>query len=222
MVNRIPVVECHMRLTRRFKAHEAPPLRNFVNRHFEQAVDAHNHGEDGSLAHRYPQIQFKMLPTAAVLIGIGDGAAVLERLWGELDHETLGSGNWKVAESDFELRDETIDASGEPITYRFVTPWLGLNQKNFRSYTGSRNQGFRKSELSRILVGNCLGLADTLGIRFRRRIEADGRQLTSVKTSVGDRPMIGFVGRFTMNLTLPGLIGLGKSVSRGFGTITPA
>lgn len=181
---------------------------------------AHNHGKDGALIHQYPRIQFKVIESTAVLLGIGEGAEVLERLWLGIDHGALGGRQLEVLESDFETRQETIDASDEPITYRFLTPWLGLNQKNFRSYTGSRNQGFRKSELSRILVGNCLGLADSLGIRFREQIDADGRKLTSIKTTLNGNPMVGFVGKFTINLTLPELLGLGKAVSRGFGTIS--
>jgi hypothetical protein len=222
MTNNIPVCECRLRLSRSVKLEEAPQLRSFFGREFEQQVFAHNHGEDGAQIHQYPRIQFKVIESAAVLLGIGAGAEVLKRLWLELDHTTLGGGKLQVVESGIETRNETIDATDDPITYRFLTPWLGLNQKNFRSYTGSRNQGFRKSELSRILVGNCLGLADTLGIRFGGQIEADGRKLTSIKTTLNGNPMIGFVGRFTINLALPELIGLGKSVSRGFGTVSTA
>jgi hypothetical protein len=99
---------------------------------------------------------------------------------------------------------------------------LALNDRNFRSYTGSRNTGFRKNELSRILVGNCLGLARSLGIQFHERIDANGRQLSSIKTTLKGKGVVGFVGKFQINLKLPEYLGLGKSVPRGFGTISPA
>jgi hypothetical protein len=200
--------------------HEAPPLRGFFGRALADAVFTHSHDADGKLIHEYPRIQFKAIHSTAILLGIGEGSRLLERLWPEIDHATLGGEEFEVLDSSLETRPETIEACVDPITYRFATPWLALNRKNFRNYTGSRNQGFRKSELSRILVGNCLGLAKSLGIRFREQIHADGRKLTSIKTSLRGNPMVGFVGRFTVNLRLPELIGLGKSVSRGFGAVS--
>jgi hypothetical protein len=65
-----------------------------------------------------------------------------------------------------------------------------------------------------------LGLAKSLGIRFQERIDADCRQLVSIKTSLKGNGIVGFVGKFTLNLRLPELMGLGKSVSRGFGTVS--
>jgi len=46
--------------------------------------------------------------------------------------------------------------------------------------------------------------------------------LTSIKTSLKGKGMIGFVGKFSVNLRIPDYIGLGKSVSRGFGTVSHA
>jgi len=35
-------------------------------------------------------------------------------------------------------------------------------------------------------------------------------------------PMVGFTGAFSVNFEIPNLLGLGKSVSRGFGTVKAA
>ena len=43
--------------------------------------------------------------------------------------------------------------------------------------------------------------------------------LKEVKIYLKHTPMLGFIGIFSINFTLPDYIGLGKSVSRGFGTI---
>jgi hypothetical protein len=40
-----------------------------------------------------------------------------------------------------------------------------------------------------------------------------------MRTTLKGQTMVGFVGSFTLNLQIPDLLGLGKSVSRGFGTI---
>ena len=69
------------------------------------------------------------------------------------------------------------------------------------------------------LVGNCLGMCIPLGIHVDDRITADCSGLHSIKTTLKGQGMIGFIGTFSINLHLPNHLGLGKSVSRGFGTI---
>jgi len=218
----IEIAECRIRLSRRIKTHESPRLRDFFGRDFEDEVVRHSYDNDRRPIFEYPRIQFKMIDSIAVLLGIGEGAELLQRLWPGMDESELGGGKVDVLATQFETRKDEIAGCSEPIEYRFLTPWLALNEKNFRSYTGSRNTAFRKEELSRIVVGNCLGLAKSLGIRFHERIDGDCRQLTSVKTSLQGKGMVGFVGKFQINLKLPEYLGLGKSVSRGFGTISMA
>jgi hypothetical protein len=179
----------------------------------------HNHQPDGTPIYQYPRVQFKVLDSVALLLGVNEGSQLLQRLWPEIDETRRGDEQLAVLDAHFETHCEQLQVTAEPVEYRFATPWLALNQKNFREYTGSRNQRYRKDELSRILVGNCLGMAKSLGIRFPERIEADCSRLTSIKTSLKGQGMIGFVGRFSLNLRIPEHIGLGKSVSRGFGTV---
>jgi len=219
-MNSVPVSVCRLRLSRELQIHEAPRLGRFFGRKFEDQVLKHNRGTDGDLLYPYPTIQFKVIQSTAVLLGIGAGAEWLKRLWAEVDPTTLRDERFDILGADFETGDEQVASTEQEVTYRFHTPWLALNEKNFRSYTGSRNTAFRKDELSRILVGNCLGMAKTLGIRFRDHIHADGRQLASIKTTLNGKGMIGFIGRFRMNARLPELIGLGKSAARGFGAIS--
>lgn len=217
----VPVSICRLRLSREMQTHETPPLGVFIGRDFADEVRMHNYGKDGDQIQEYPRIQLKVVQSTAVLLGIGDGAEVLKRLWEDVDYSTLGGGSVDILEAGFETYEEEIASTEELVTYRFHTPWLALNDRNFRSYTGSRNTGFRKDELSRILVGNCMGMAKTLGVCFDDRLHAEGRQLVSVKTMLKGKGAIGFIGRFRINARLPDLIGLGRSVSHGFGTLSP-
>ncbi|MEK6590942.1 MAG: CRISPR-associated endonuclease Cas6 [Nitrospinota bacterium] len=43
--------------------------------------------------------------------------------------------------------------------------------------------------------------------------------LKEVPTSLKGTPMLGFIGTFSVNFEIPDYWGIGKSVSRGFGTI---
>ena len=222
--NTIYVSECRLRLNRPLPAGEAPALRAFFGHQFADEIYSHNHHPDGSFIHQYPRVQFKVIDRTAVLMGVAEGSELLQSLWSKVEHTTLGDGRLRVLEAEFETREQTIAATADPIEYRFATPWLALNEKNFREYIGTRNQRLRKDELARILVGNCLGMCKSLDIRFARepRIEAECRGLTSIKTTLTGRGMIGFVGKFSVNLTIPEYLGLGKSVVRGFGAVTGA
>ena len=171
--NQISLSKCRLRLARPLRTGEAAAIRGFFGRKFEDEVFMHNHNPDGSVIYQYPRVQFKVLEQTATLIGINEGSELLQRLWLDIDHTRLGDEQLEVLESQFETRNEPLDVTAEPIEYRFVTPWLALNQENFHEYTSTRNAHRRKDELSRILVGNCLGLAKSLGIRFTDRITAD-------------------------------------------------
>ena len=73
--------------------------------------------------------------------------------------------------------------------------------------------------LERVLVGNCLSLAKAFGLWVGTRLTADARRLRPRTCRFKDQPMVGFDGPFRVNFHLPSGIGIGKSVSRGFGTV---
>lgn len=216
-----------LQLARPLRGGEAPALRGFFGRQFEDEVLIHNHGPNDQLIYQYPRVQYKVLERVAYLIGINEGAELLQRLWLDIDQTRIGSEELPVLESSLATETCCITVVPEPIRYRFVTPWLALNQKNFQEYTRSKSHAFRREKLNRTLVGNCLGMCKSLGIFFqadpqtgeRPLISADCGGLHSIKTTLKGQEMIGFVGTFAINLQLPNRIGLGKSVSRGFGTI---
>ncbi|MCA9128996.1 MAG: hypothetical protein KDB22_18040 [Planctomycetales bacterium] len=208
-----------LQLARPLRTGEAPALRGFFGRQFEDEVLMHNHGPNDQLVYQYPRVQFKVLDRFAYLIGINEGAELLQRLWLDIDQTRIGNEELEVLQSDLQTESSTIEVTDEPLRYRFVTPWLALNQKNFHEYTQSRSQSFRREKLDRTLVGNCLGMCKSLGIHLADRITADCSGLHSIKTTLKGQGMIGFIGTFSINLHLPNHLGLGKSVSRGFGTI---
>ena len=213
------LTKLRMQLARPLRTGEAPALRGFFGRQFEAEVLLHNHGSNDQLIYQYPRVQFKVLDRHAYVIGLNEGGELLQQLWLDIDQTRIGNEELQVLQSDLQTETTSIEVTPAPIRYRFVTPWLALNQKNFQEYTSSRSQSFRREKLNRTLVGNCLGMCKSLGIRIADRITADCSGLHSIKTTLKGQGMIGFVGTFTLNLHLPNHLGLGKSVSRGFGTI---
>jgi len=216
---RVQVTTLRLQLGRPLRTGEAPALRGFFGRKFEDEVLMHNHGPNDELIYQYPKVQFKVLDRVAYLIGLNEGGELLQSFWLNIDQTRIGDEELSVLHSDLHTDSATIKVAASPIRYRFVTPWLALNQKNFQEYTNLTDEPHRREKLQRTLVGNCLSACKSLGIRLNERLTADCSRLRQFKTTLKGQSMISFIGTFDLNLSLPNHVGLGKSVSRGFGTI---
>jgi hypothetical protein len=215
----IDVVDCELRLSRPVAAGEASLLRGYLGRTFEEEVLLHHHHPDGGLVYNYPRVQFKVLDRTAHLIAVGEGCPLATRLWAEVGLTRIGVEDLAVLESRLSRRREPLGEAAGPIAYCFRTPWLGLNQGNHRRYLGLTGPAERRALLARILVGNCLAVAKSFGHRVVGRLTADAGGLRPWTTRFKGVVMQGFVGTFRVNFHLPDRVGIGKSVSRGFGTL---
>ena len=108
----------------------------------------------------------------------------------------------------------------EPQQYSFLTPWLSLNRENLKKYRDIKDWSKRKALLRSILTGNILSMAKSLGVMidFQVRIRT---MLDILKVEIPAHDLVahGFKGVFEANLELPTLIGLGRHVSLGYGTV---
>ncbi|MCY2987663.1 MAG: CRISPR-associated endonuclease Cas6 [Planctomycetota bacterium] len=219
---RIDVTEYRLRLARPVSPGEATLLRGYFGDVFADEVLLHHHRPDGSLNYDYPRVQFKVIDRTARLIGIAEGGVVVERLWKEANHTRLGGEELPILEGTLRRRAEPFGETVEPVEYRFLTPWLGLNQENHPKYLGAESDAERQDLLGRVLVGNCLSLAKSFGQHVHCRLAAETPGLRSRNSRLKGVPMIGFLGTFRINFLIPAWLGIGKSVSRGFGTVEPA
>lgn len=217
----IEVTEFRLRLSRPVSPGEAALLRGYFGDVFGDEGLVHHHRADGSLLYDYPRVQFKVIDRTARVIGIAEGGAVVERLWKEVDCTRLGGEELPILEGTLRRRAEPFGDAPDPVEYRFITPWLGLNQENHRKYETAGSDTERQDILGRVLVGNCLSLAKSFGHRVDCRLAAEMAELRVRTCRLKGIPMIGFLGTFRVNFLIPAWLGVGKSVSRGFGTVEP-
>lgn len=217
----LDITEYRLRFSRELQPAEATQLRGFFGTAFAEEVLLHHHEAEGGLRYDYPRVQFKVLGRVACLIGNGEGGAVVERLWREVDQARIGNEELPVVESSLLRRRERFGESPQSLNYRFLSPWMGLNQVNYHRYCELSEEAARQQLLARILVGNCLSLAKSFGYRVAIRLEADVSQLRETCARLKGVPMVTFRGTFRVNFHLPAWLGIGKSVSRGFGTVEP-
>lgn len=198
--------------------------RGFFGNAFPSEVLAHHHlaldqGPDlaNKLLYCYPLVQYKTLNGELLIIGIKEGIQLVSR-FAHFESISFDSEKLPIVEAYFQRREEAFGVSKSRTKYQFITPWLALNEKNVKTYYTGRSSEEIGQMLSRILVGNILSMAKGLGYTAEDRICATVC-VKERKCSLKGNPMLGFIGTFITNFKLPNYSGLGKSVSRGFGTI---
>ena len=212
---------CTLRFPRALRAKEIPKLRGYLGTLFPEEEILHHHGRDGRLLYGYPKIQFKLIKDQALILGLAEGGDLLGRLWLQVDTARIGEEVLPVMESHLRSHDAPFGETDGARHYRFLAPWLALNKENARRFQEATGGDDRDSLLGRILIGNCLSMAKSFGYTVERRLEASCLRVRSVRASLKGTPMIGFLGTFSVNFALPAYAGIGKSVSRGFGTVMP-
>lgn len=215
----LEISEYRIRFARDLSPGDATLLRGFLGETHREEVLLHHHEADGSLRYDYPRVQFKVLDREAVLTGVGAGGEVVRRLLVHLDEARLRDERLPVLAAVLTSRREPLGEADRPRRYRLLSPWLGLNQENHLRYQRVRGQTERHDLLARVLVGNCLALAKAFGHRVAARLTADVAGLREVSCRLKGVPMVGFRGTFAVNFHIPARLGVGKSVSRGFGTV---
>ncbi len=202
------------------KTRDAHKLRGYFGDLFrEHSTVLHNHYESGELKYRYPLVQYKVLNGIPTLVALEEGARLLTKLFLKIKELNIDCTIYPVHNKNMKSEEVEIGYSEELHEYRFETLWMGLNQDNYRKYItlgADEKQQFLRS----IVVGNVLSFFKGLNVH----LDDNQRLIASIKTKerstkFKDKDMLAFEGSFVINAILPDHIGIGKAVSRGFGTI---
>ncbi len=205
----------------KLETRDAHKLRGFFGQLFkDRSPLLHNHFEDGSLRYKYPVVQYKVIDNVPMLIGLGEGASLLTSLFLDMKEITIDHTSYPVRQKNLEQKRIETGHDNTLHSYRFLTGWMALNQKNHKQYVALHDLKEKEAMLNKLLVDNILSFYKGLGIWLREdeRLMAIGR-FSEYQSTLKDKKMIVFKGHFTGNCILPDYTGLGRSVSRGFGTI---
>lgn len=187
----------------------------FANKYKEQEL-MHNHVED-KLIFSYPKVQYKIIQNNPIICGILEGAKLVSKAAIETNELTLNGQAYEAYEKEIIRKKAEFGLYDDYIEYEFVTPWLALNQNNIERYKASK-QIEREELLKKILIGNIISLSKGIGYTIEDTVYA----WVDLKESIvkfKNIEMTAFKGKFRTNFIIPDYIGLGKSVSRGFGTV---
>jgi hypothetical protein len=191
----------------------AVKLRGFLGSLFVDDVEFHHHSER---SYHYPLIQYKRVKDDLLVFGFQDYAKILMNKMSCVDSISTGRGSFKVHSQELDLTTWTV--RNVSCCYDFVTPWIALNETNYSTFKYCTKEE-QKTFLEKIIVGNTLSCLKGLGIFVDYRVEAFIVSFRSFCVGAHGNSFEAFTARFYLNVDLPDFIGLGKSVSKGFGTI---
>lgn len=194
-------------------------LRGYFGNLFkDRSALLHNHMGNGELRYDYPQVQYKVIDSTPMLIGVKEGAGLLQELFVKIKKLDIGGKEYIIRQKNIEGQELEVGITEGSKTYKFETLWMALNQKNHNTYMVS-DKLEQQHLLERILIGNLLSFFKAADHFVEDQIQVKGT-FNEKSTRFKGNEMLAFEGVFTTNVRLPDYIGLGKAVSRGFGTIT--
>ena len=197
---------------------QAVSLRGFIGKRFPELSLLHNHVSDTSFIYTFPRVQYHIF-NGALIIGIEEGVDAVKYIEHILTELSLNRQIYKIVVKTGIESEIYFGILKEPLPYSFLTPWLALNKKNYEKYHKFGLWAERKMMLEKILLGNIISMSKSLGYTLPAPIKANIINLKEVPTSLKGTPMLGFYGTFSVNFEIPDYWGIGKSVSRGFGTL---
>ena len=204
----------------RLQTRDAHKLRGYFGNLFrEHSPLLHNHYADGTTRHRYPLVQYKVLEGVPTLVALDEGAELLNTLFLQMKTIQIAGQTYEVNTKHIRYQPVEVAYADTLHTYQFQTLWMALNQENYRKYS-QQDEPAQAAMLNKILVGNILSFFKQLGVFLepQQRLMAK-LDVTPRSTQFKNQSMVAFAGTLIVNAVLPDGIGIGKAVSRGFGTI---
>ena len=192
-------------------------LRGFFATKFNEYNILHQHSTD-KFIYSYPLVQYKMINKIPTVIGIDKGADVLTEIYDKYDKIRLNDNVYEIVEREISYKNEDFGISDKFHTYNFETPWFALNQENFTDKYQKIDSTAQKELLRKTLVGNILSMSKSLGYTVPSQIKCEPDLQPGIGSMKGVK-IATFKGKFMVNFLIPDYFGLGKSVSRGFGTV---
>ena len=200
---------------------EIPKFRGAVIASLEKNnILFHNHDENG-VVYRYPRIQYKRLNQKATIVCVNEGVEAIYQLF------TSGNFTYRIGDREEEMRIQSIDTYETNMdfcdkmkSYR-LRNWLPLNSENYKEYQSIERLADKVVFLEEKLVGNLLSFFSSVKFRANEQIKLNITAILDQRLSkYKNVKLMAFDIEFDVNMNLPSYIGLGKSASVGFGTLT--
>lgn len=201
--------------------HEIPAFRAAVaEKAGLENVLFHNHLGKEQYSYRYPLIQYKTIRGMPAIICLEHGVDEVHNFFQNKDWSIALSGrklNMKI--NTLNLNQFTLQVWDKTWNYH-IKNWIALNAQNYQKYHELEKEEERQEMLIKIMKANILSFAKGIEWTVTKPIEI------KIQSPIDTRPakvkgtrLSAFSFVFSTNVFLPNHIGLGKSVSHGYGVV---
>lgn len=180
----------------------------------------HQHLSDSQVLYKYPLIQYKSLKQKPSIFCLGEGADEMHKLFQFKDWDlNLNGKRYALKIERLDLNTITLNVWNRTFLYNLKN-WIALNSKNYKTFQSLTTLTEKVQFLEKNLTGNILSFAKGVDWRIDNEVTV---AITDVQRQRRAKykgvPLITFDVQFKSNVFLPNHLGLGKSVSHGFGQI---
>lgn len=198
------------------KSRDSEKIRGYFADKYSELDILHNHKAD-KFIYRYPKVQYKVIHNTPIIIGIDEAVSCISRLGLLNDELIINDKSINVYEKDISIKKQNFGINNDYIEYKFISPWIALNQKNIGKYKNS-NEIDKEEMLKKILIGNIISMCKGFDYTVEDKIHC-WINLKTREVNIKNITHTAFLGEFKVNFNIPDYLGIGKSVSKGFGTI---
>jgi len=204
-----------IQLTRR----DGHKLRGYFAQQFGQESDLfHNHDEAGKSIYRYPRIQYKVVKGVPMVVGLQEGAELVVERFLRIKYVDIDGLRFFTDHKNMKSQEFMTGVKGALYQYQFLNPWMALNQENHKAYL-TMTKAEQQEKLQKVLINNMISFFKAVGHYEEKPMMVTMQVQPPQYSHFKNQKLLTFKGGFVTNVQLPDYIGLGKSVSRGFGTI---
>ena len=175
---------------------------------------------DGSYRQKflYPRVQVKILNEQIYIVGINEGVDSIKAIAKKMDFLDFGNITFQILDNEIEEHQNRFQPVSKLIRYRFVTPWVALNQTTGYRYRNLNNAD-RVNFLNRLLGQNIVFMAREMGMELEENIFTKVTLSSLFPRQVDENNWGAFDGEFRANFVLPNYLGIGNGITRGYGTL---
>ncbi len=203
----------------RLQRRDGHKLRGYFANQFGEESDLfHNHDTAGKAIYRYPRIQYKIVNGVPTVIGIDEGAKLIVERFLQIQYVDIDGLRFFTDQKNMKSQEFITGVNGSLYQYEFINPWMALNQQNHQAYL-TMTPDEKQQKLKGVLTNNMLAFFKSVGHHEKERIMVNLQLKEPRLAGFKNQRLLTFMGSFVTNVKLPDYIGLGKSVSRGYGTI---
>jgi len=175
---------------------------------------------DGSYRQKflYPRVQVKILNEQIYIVGINEGVDSIKAIAKKMDFLDFGNITFQILNNEIEEHQNRFQPVSKLIRYRFVTPWVALNQTTGYRYRNLNNAD-RVNFLNRLLGQNIVFMAREMGMELEENIFTKVTLSSLFPRQVDENNWGAFDGECRANFVLPNYLGIGNGITRGYGTL---